>query len=105
MSGVRYDLEDCLILFGVGVCRLTERLPATPLGNHVGSQIIRSSTSPLANYGEVQGAESRRDFIHKLSICVKELLETRAWLKLMISVDGAAERRRALPEGRTSNVQ
>lgn len=95
MSGVRYDLEDCLILFGVGVCRLTERLPATPLGSHVGSQIIRSSTSLLANYGEVQGAESRRDFIHKLSICVKELRETRAWLKLIAAMDlCAAERLR-----------
>ena len=79
----RYDLEDRLIRFGAEVCRLAERLPATFMGKHIARQIIRSGTSPVANYGEVQTAESRRDFIHELRICVKELRETRAWLKLI----------------------
>jgi four helix bundle protein len=96
MSGVRFDLEDRLIRFGVEVCHVADQLPTTPLGQHIVGQVIRSGTSPLANYGEVQGAESRRDFIHKMSICVKELRETRAWLKLM------AER---TLESRMSNVQ
>jgi four helix bundle protein len=81
MPAPRYDLEDRLIRFGSAVSRLTDRLPATALGKHVSVQLIRSGTSPFANYGEVQGAESRRDFIHKLGICIKELRETRAWLK------------------------
>ena len=76
MSGARYDLEDRLVRFGAGICRLTEHLPASPVGKHVALQLIRSATSPLANYGEVQGAESRRDFVHKLGICLKELRET-----------------------------
>jgi len=83
MPGPRYDLEDRLIRFGAEVCRLSERLPSTALGKHVALQIIRSSTSPFANYGEVQGAESRRDFVHKLGICLKELRETRTWLKFL----------------------
>jgi len=83
MSGPRYDLEDRLIRFGAEVCRLSERLPSTPLGKHVALQMVRSSTSPFANYGEVQGAESRRDFVHKLGICLKELRETRTWLKFL----------------------
>ena len=87
MSRVWYDREDRLIRFGVAVCRLAEGLPTTASGQHVGGQVIRSGTSPAANYGEVQGAESRRDFIHKLSICVKELRETRAWLKLIAAMD------------------
>jgi len=86
MSGARYDLEDRLVRFGAGVCRLTERLPSTAVGKQIVVQLIRSGTSPLANYGEVQGAESRRDFIHKLGICVKELRETRAWLKLIVEM-------------------
>jgi len=81
MPAPRYDLEDRLIRFGADVSRLTDRFPATALGKHVTVQLIRSGTSPFANYGEVQGAESRRNFIHKLGICVKELRETRAWLK------------------------
>ena len=83
MVQTRYDLEDRLIRFGAAICRLTERLPKTAVGKHVAFQIIRSGTSPFANYGEVQGAESRRDFIQKLGICVKELRETRAWLKFI----------------------
>ena len=83
MSRPRYDLEDRLINFAVQICLLTDRFPSTPIAKHVSTQITRSATSPFANYGEVQGAESRRDFIHKLGICLKELRETRAWLKFM----------------------
>jgi len=39
-------------------------------------------TSPYGNHGEVEAAESRKDFIHKLKICLKELKETRRWLRL-----------------------
>jgi four helix bundle protein len=87
----RFDLEDRLIRFGAEVCRLAEQLPETFMGKHIAHQIIRSSTSPVANYGEVQTAESRRDFIHKLRICVKELRETRAWLKLMVRLQLCTE--------------
>jgi four helix bundle protein len=79
----RHDLEDRLIRFGSATCGLAERFPRTPLGQHVALQLVRSSTSPFANYGEVQSAESRRDFIHKLGICLKELRETRTWLKFV----------------------
>ena len=79
----RYDLEDRLIDFAVQVCLLTNRFPATPLGKHVAMQITRSGTSPFANYGEAQGAESRQDFVHKLKVCLKELRETQAWLKFV----------------------
>src|SRR5438876_11888495 len=86
-----YDLEDRLIRFGSATCRLGERFPRTPLGQHVAIQLTRSSTSTFANYGEVQSAESRRDFIHKLGICLKELRETRTWLKFMREMDLASE--------------
>jgi four helix bundle protein len=79
----RYDLEDRLLEFGTAACRLTQELPRTPLGEHSSLQLIRSSTSTFANYGEVQSAESRRDFIHKLGICLKELRESRTWLKFI----------------------
>jgi four helix bundle protein len=77
----RYDLEDRLIQFGADVCRLATAFPPTLVGKQVALQLVRCSTSPFANYGEVQGAESRCDFVHKLGICLKELRETRAWLK------------------------
>ena len=82
-----YDLEDRLIHFGSTACGLGERFPRTPLGQHVALQLARSSTSTFANYGEVQSAESRRDFIHKLGVCLKELRETRTWLKFVREMD------------------
>ena len=62
---------------------MAEKLPETYGARHLASQIIRSATSPALNYGEVQGAESRDDFIHKMKICQKELRETFVCLKLI----------------------
>src|SRR6266513_6460916 len=81
MSVPRYDIEDRLINCAVQICLLTDRFPSTPIARHVSTQITRSGTSPFANYGEAQAAESRQDFVHKLKICLKELRETQAWLK------------------------
>ena len=81
MPAPRYDLEDRLINLAVQICVLTDRLPSTQIAKHVAAQVIRSGTSPFANYGEAQAAESRPDFIHKLKVCLKELRETQAWLK------------------------
>ena len=78
-----YGLENRLVDFGATACHVASRLPRTPLGQHVALQLARSSTSTFANYGELQSAESRRDFIHKLGICLKELRETRTWLKFI----------------------
>ena len=39
--------------------------------------------SPAPNYGEAQSAESRKDFIHKMKIALKELRETLVWLKII----------------------
>ncbi|MCC7504754.1 MAG: four helix bundle protein [Saprospiraceae bacterium] len=63
----------------------------------MGSQIIRSATSPALNYGEAQGAESKDDFIHKMKICLKELRETLICLKLI-------ERRGWFEQGKLSGL-
>ena len=78
-----FDLEERLLNYSAEIVRLTERLPHTRAGNHVAGQLLRSGTSPLPNHGEAQAAESRDDFIHKMSICLKELRESRRWLRLI----------------------
>lgn len=83
MPGPRYDLEDRLIDFAAQICLLIDRFPTTAIARHVATQLMRSATSPFANYGEAQGAESRQDFVHKLKVCLKELRETYAWLKFV----------------------
>ena len=79
-----YDLEDRLINFAVLMIDIVELLPNTRAGNHVAGQLVRSGTSPAPNYGEAQSAESRKDFIHKMKIALKELRETRVWLSIIL---------------------
>jgi four helix bundle protein len=78
-----YDLEDRLLEFAAKIVRLVEILPNTKAGNHFAGQLLRCGTSPLSNHGEVEAAESRKDFLHKLRICLKELRETKRWLRLV----------------------
>ena len=78
-----YDLEDRLLEFAASIVRLVEILPNTKAGNHIAGQLLRCGTSPLSNHGEVEAAESRKDFLHKLRICLKELRETKRWLRLV----------------------
>lgn len=85
MNGERkFDLEERLIDFSVMIINVIEKLPNAKAANHVGGQAIRSSSSPALNYGEAQEAESKKDFIHKMSICRKELRETRNALRILI---------------------
>lgn len=77
------ELEDRLIDFAVMVIGVVEALPSSKAGNHIGGQLVRSGTSPAPNYGEARSAESRKDFIHKMKISLKELRETVIWLKII----------------------
>lgn len=80
----KYDLEERLVDYSARIIKMCDFLPPTKAGNHVCSQILRSGTSPAPNYGESQSAESVADFIHKLKIALKELRETRVWLKVAV---------------------
>ncbi|MFW5705389.1 MAG: four helix bundle protein [Bacteroidota bacterium] len=70
------ELEDRLINFAAVVIDMVDMLPASIAGKHLAGQLIRSGTSPALNYGEARGAESRKDFIHKNKVVLKELRET-----------------------------
>ncbi len=84
MKERKYDLEDRCVAYAVRIINLSEALPKTKAGNHVCTQILKSGTSPAPNYGEAQGAESPNDFVHKLKIALKELRETKIWLKIIV---------------------
>ena len=78
------SLQDRLLDFATAVCRALTRMPRDMVGVHVGRQLLRSATSPAANYAEARGAESHRDFMHKIQICLKELREASVWLQLAV---------------------
>jgi four helix bundle protein len=83
MSAKTNQLSDRLLDFAVEVIKITDALPNTVAGRHVGGQLIRAGTSCGSNYEEACGAESRSDFSHKMSIVLKELKESRFWLRLI----------------------
>ena len=49
----------------------------------ISKQIVKSATSIGANVEEAIAAQSRKDFIHKMSIASKEARETKYWLRLL----------------------
>jgi four helix bundle protein len=83
----KFDLEDRLLEFTAELLKLVDALPTSRAGNHISGQLLRCGTSPFANHGEAQAAESRKDFIHKLGVCFKELKEIKRWLRLIGRVE------------------
>lgn len=79
------ELSERLFKFAVRVGKVVDALPDTRLGRHVAGQLVRCGTSPAPNYEEGRAAESRADFTHKLSICLKELRESRFWLRFIVA--------------------
>src|SRR6056297_2935100 len=77
------ELEERLINFAVQIIALTGQVSKSKAGNHLMGQLLRSGTSPALNYAEAQGAESIKDFIHKLQLVLKELRETYVNLKII----------------------
>jgi len=77
------DIAERLIQFSVDIIKYVDTMPGSYATRHICSQMVRSGTSAGANYEEARGAESGKDFIHKLGICLKELRETRYWLKIL----------------------
>ncbi len=79
----KFDLHERLIDFAVIIIEIADNIKNSKAGNHLSGQIVRSGTSPSLNYSEAQSAESRNDFIHKMSVVLKELRETHSCMKII----------------------
>jgi four helix bundle protein len=77
-----YDLDERCVKFSAAILLYVNRMPKDEAGLHMGRQLMRSGSAPALHYGEVQGAESQADFIHKMRIALKELRETRNNLRV-----------------------
>lgn len=78
------DLETRTIDFAVFIIEIIEEVKNNYAGNYYGNQLIRSSGAPALNYGEARSAESHKDFVRKMGICLKELRESYNCLKIII---------------------
>ena len=78
------ELEDRIVRFAARCVKVCTALPTKAVGSaSFADQLFRSSTSIAANYAESCEAESAKDFVHKLKVAMKELSETRIWLRLI----------------------
>ena len=74
-------------MFAVRIIRLVDKLPNTSAGRAIGNQIVRSGTSPGANYRAACVGKSDKDFLNKLKMIEEELDETAYWLELIIELE------------------
>jgi len=87
------ELSDRPWRFAARVGKVVDALPDSRLGRHVAGQLVRCGTSAPPNYDEGCAGESRADFAHKLSIALKELKETRGWLRFIRMAEMLKEQR------------
>lgn len=76
------ELQERLITFAAMIIDFSNYIKRDKAGLTLIDQMTRSSISSALNYGEATGAESPKDFVHKMQLVLKELKET--WVALRI---------------------
>jgi four helix bundle protein len=79
----KYDLEERTAVFGEKIIDFVKTIPGNVINNELIRQLVKAGTSVGANYNEADGAESKKDFRHKIAICKKESKESRHWLRMI----------------------
>ncbi len=83
--------------FAIRIVRMVDAMPRTIAASAIARQVIRSGTSPSANYRAACLAKSDKDFINKLKMVEEELDETQHWLELIVDCQ-------ILPEDRMKEI-
>jgi len=78
-----YDLRERTARFGEEIIDFVKSLKRDEVSRPLIGQIVRSGTSIGANYMEADGAESKKDFYHKIALSRKEAKETEHWLRMI----------------------
>ena len=82
-NGKKYDLEERTAVFGEKIIDFVKTLPDNVVNRELIRQLVKAGTSIGANYNEADGAESKKDFRHKIGICRKESKESKFWLRMI----------------------
>lgn len=79
----KIELEKRTVAFSVSVLRTLRKVPVGIESRNIKDQLARSATAIGANYREANRAESKSDFLHKISVVAKEASESEYWLLLL----------------------
>ena len=82
-NGKVFDLEERTGKFGEVIIEFAKTLERNEINRPLIGQLVDAGTSVGANYMEADGAESKKDFRHKIAICKKEAKETKHWLRMI----------------------
>jgi len=91
------ELKDRLRMFGIRIVKMVDCMPHTLSATAIAKQIVRSGTSPAANYRAACLGKSDKDFLNKLKMVEEELDETEHWLDMIMACE-------ILPEKRVQNL-
>jgi four helix bundle protein len=91
-----YDLEERTGKFGEDIIEFAKIIPKNLITTPLISQIVRSGTSVGANYFEANGADSKKDFTHKIGICKREARETKHWLRMIVKAQPELKEKAAI---------
>jgi four helix bundle protein len=93
---MKKEMENRLVNFVAEIYEISKELDSSFIASHLSNQMVRSSTSAALNFAEANAAESRKDFIHKASIVLKELRETNVNLRVILQTSLCKDNRRIL---------
>ena len=82
-----YDLGERTVKFSDDIIRFVKIIPNTIINKSLIIQLVKAATSVGANYCEADEAESKKDFVHKIKICKKEIKETKYWLRVVANAN------------------
>ena len=78
-----YDLAERTACFGETVVKFAKTIRLNAVTRPLVTQLVRSGTSVGANYCEADEAGSRKEFCYRISVCSREVRETKHWLRML----------------------
>lgn len=78
------ELSERLTVFAVRIIKMVDSMPNTISSLAIAKQVVRSGTSPSANYRAACLAKSDKDFLNKLKMVEEELDETNHWIDIIM---------------------
>ncbi|HUG90086.1 MAG TPA: four helix bundle protein [Planctomycetaceae bacterium] len=80
-----YDLEERTARFGEAIIHFAKRVRVNPVTERLIVQLVGAATSVGANYGEADDAGSKKEFLHRISLCKRESRESKHWLRMIVA--------------------
>ena len=81
------ELKERFRKFSIKIIKMVNEMPNTIASNAIARQIVRSGTSPAANYRAACLAKSNKDFLNKLKMVEEEIDETSHWLSIIMDAE------------------